>query len=272
MTTMTPIARARRGLFLYRRSLGAHLRATMEYEADFWILIAASVLMQVVGLVFLSAIFARIPSINGWEYWDILLIYSMVFFAEGVGSLFFEGTWRIAWLVNQGELDRYLVRPVSPVLQVLSGDVGVNGLANMVLGAVLIGTSVTKVDVDWTVGRALLAVVLLISAIAVKVGINLATNATAFWINSPYSTFSFAMHQLGDLARYPISIYSVAIRTVITAVIPFAFVSFFPAAAVLGRGTSWRVGLATPLVAAYCLAMGTLVFRRGLLRYESAGA
>ena len=269
---MRAFASFRRGVFLYRRSLGAHIRATMEYEADFWVLIGASVLMQVVGLVFLWAIFQRIPSINGWAYWEIVLIYAMVYFAEGIGSLFFEGTWRLAWLVNQGELDKYLIRPFSPVLQVMSGDVGMNGLGNIVLGAILIGTAVTHVDVHWTAGKVLLAIVLFISSIIVKLAINLATNSTAFWFVSPFSSFAFALHSLGELARYPITIYGAGIRVLVTAAIPFAFVSFFPAAAILGRGPTWWVGLLTPVVAAYCLIVASAVFRRGLRRYESAGA
>ncbi|MEP7055817.1 MAG: ABC-2 family transporter protein [Actinomycetota bacterium] len=262
----------RRNVFLYRRGLGAHIRSTMEYEADFWVLIFASVLMQVVGLVFLWAVFRRIPDINGWAYWDIVMIYAMVFFAEGIGSLFFEGTWRLAWLVNQGELDRYLVRPFSPVLQVMSGEVGVNGLGNIVLGTILIATAAGHVDVRWTLGRVLLAAVLLASAVVIKLSINLATNASAFWLASPFSTFAFAMHSLGDLARYPITIYSLGIRALITAAIPFAFISFFPAAAILHRGPTWWIGLLTPAVAAYCLFVATAIFRRGLRRYDSAGA
>lgn len=269
---MPSIARARRGVFLYRRSLGAHIRATMEYQADFWVLILASVLMQAVGLVFLSAIFSRIPQINGWEFWEIVLVYAMVFFAEGVGSLLFEGTWRISWFVNQGELDRFLVRPFSPILQVMSADVGFNGIGNILMGSIFITAAVTQVDVHWSIGKVLLAIVLLASAVIVKLAINLATNASAFWFTGPFNLFAFSMHSLGDLARYPISIYNIGIRTVITAAIPFAFVSFFPAAAILHRGPSWWVGLLTPAVAAYCLLVAAWVFRVGLRRYESAGA
>jgi ABC-2 type transport system permease protein len=49
-------------------------------------------------------------------------------------------------------------------------------------------------------------------------------------------------------------------------------VSFFPASALLDRGEFAWVGWLTPLVAAYCLAMAGLVFRRGLRRYESTGS
>jgi ABC-2 type transport system permease protein len=192
----------------------------------------------------------------------------------------FEGTWNLSWFVNRGELDFMLLRPVSPVAQVMSSAIGMNGLGNLLLGGTLIGLSLMHVHVHWTAARIVMAVVLLLSAIAIKIGLNLATNASAFWLQNPFSAFAFSMHQLGDLARYPITIYALAAQALITAAIPFAFISFFPAGAVFSKG-DWQVGgvdlplrwlgLATPLVAAYCLGLGVLVFRRGLRRYESAG-
>jgi ABC-2 type transport system permease protein len=53
---------------LYFRFLGAHLRAILEYQADFWVMALATVLIQVVSLVFLSAVFAKVPNHNGWSF------------------------------------------------------------------------------------------------------------------------------------------------------------------------------------------------------------
>lgn len=257
---------------LYRRGLGAHLRAALEYEADFWLLIVAAVLTQAVGLVFLGAIFARVPHLDGWRFADVALIYSLVVIAEGIGSLFFEGAWRLAQRVNQGELDYLLVRPYPVVLQVMSCDIGLNGLGNLVSGGALLGWSLWRVDVSWTPGLALGAPVLFVSAILIKLAINLATNASAFWLRSPFSIFAFAMHQVGDLARYPMTVYATGIQVALTVAVPFAFISFFPASALLGRGEFSWIGWLTPLVAAYCLAMAGWVFRRGLRHYEGTGS
>lgn len=269
-----------RPVTLYARCLGVQIKAVLEYQADFWILVVASVLMNLVGFVFLWTIFTKIPDVNGWTFWQVVVVYALVFVAEGVGSLFFEGAWSLAFLVNRGELDFMLLRPVSPISQVMSCAVGMNGLGNLLLGGVLIGLGLGHLHLHWTPGRVALALLLLISAIAIKVGLNLATNASAFWIQSPFGNFAFSMHQLGDLARYPITIYALAVQAMISVAIPFAFISFFPAATIFSKG-DWHegpvtlpvrwIGLATPLVALYCLGMGIYLFRRGLRRYESAG-
>ncbi|MEV6929760.1 ABC-2 family transporter protein [Dactylosporangium sp. NPDC051485] len=255
---------------MYFRLLGAHIRALLEYEGDFWIMMGGTIVMQVVNVVFLSAIFAKVPAINGWTFWAVVAMFAMVAIAEGVGSLFFEGMWNLAWQINQGELDYMLVRPYPVVLQVSSANIGINGLGNILTGGLMLGAALSHVDVSWSAPRILLGAVVIVSAIAIKVAINLATNAAAFWMQSPGPIFAFAVHQAGDLARFPISVYPLALKAALGFALPFAFVSFFPVTFLLGHGQAW-VGLLTPLVAVYCLAMAAWIFRRGLTRYESAG-
>jgi ABC-2 type transport system permease protein len=256
---------------LYLRLLGAHFRSLMEYEADFLILAAATVLMQVVNIVFLAALFKEVPALNGWTFWSVLMMFGAVALAEGVGSLFFDGMWQLAWHINRGQLDYYLVRPYPVALQSSSAAIGINGLSNIVMGTVMIGTGLAHVDIAWTPWRVLLGVLLLISSVVIKLSINLATNAVSFWLASPTPLFAFAMHQVGDLARFPLSVYPMALKAVLGLALPFAFISFFPVAYLLDTGQSAWVGLLTPVVAAYCAGAAAFIFKRGLRRYESAG-
>jgi ABC-2 type transport system permease protein len=244
----------------------------MEYEADFWVMTLGWLLAQSVGIGFLWAIFSRVPEIDGWRFWDIALIYALVVLGEGFSVLFGQGTWYLARTVHSGELDAILVRPMSPVLQVLSSEVGMNGLGNLVVGGVLLAGAVTHADVTWTPVRVILAVVLFTSGVLVKLGLNLATNCVAFWLPGPNSPGPFAAHTLGELTRFPLTIYGTVVRVVLSVVLPYAFMSFFPATAVLGRGAPLWIGLLTPVVAIYCLTTAVWIFRRGLMRYEGPGA
>jgi ABC-2 type transport system permease protein len=256
---------------LYFRLLSVHLRAMLEYESDFWVMAGATLLTQVVNLIFLTAIFARVPTLRGWSYWAVVAMFGLIALTEGVGSFFFEGTWRIAEAINQGTLDYLLVRPYPLVLQLTSSEIGINGLTNIVTGCLMIGVAAAKAGVDWSVGRILLAVVLLVSAIAIKLAINLATNAVSFWLNHPSPLFAMAMHQVGDLAKFPISMYPVGLKIALGVVIPFAFITTFPVGLLTRSGSATWLGWLTPVVAAYCLAVALAIFFRGLRRYESAG-
>jgi ABC-2 type transport system permease protein len=256
---------------LYLRLLGTHIRASLEYEADFWISAFGAAMTQVAGFVFILAVFARVPDINGWTFWTVAALFGVVAFTEGIINLFAEGLWFMAQMKHQADFDYYLVRPYPVVLQVLSSQIGLNGLGNVALGGVLVGVGLAKSSLDWSVGTALLAVLLLFSAVLVRVGILLAAASSCFWLEGPSSIFPFSVHQLGDLAKYPLAIYPSALKAVLGIVLPFAFVSFFPISMLTGEGGTGWWGLLTPLVAVYCLGGALWIFRRGLLRYESAG-
>ncbi len=261
----------RRDVYLYFRLLGQQMKSILAYEADFVVLMFSAILLQLAGFIFIWTIFQRIPDVNGWTFWQVVTMYALIFITEGVGSLFFEGTWFLGYLVWSGDFDQLLVRPASPIVQVIAGRVGFNGLGNLVTGLVLMGIAIANVPVEWTPGRMLMVVILVISASAIRVALNLATAATGFWFRNPWSMVSMFVHQLGELAKYPITIYSVAVQALIVVAIPFAFVSFFPTAYIFEVDAFSPIGLLTPLVAVYCVIMSGVVFRIGLRRYESSG-
>ncbi len=265
------LRRARWLVYIYFRCLGQQMKAILAYEADFVILMISAGLVQITGLLFIWTVFLRIPDINGWTFWQVVMMYSLIFITEGVGSLFFEGTWRVSRLVYNGNFDQILVRPVSPIVQVMAGAVGFNGLGNIVTGGALMAISLGNVHVQWTPGRLLMLVILIISAATIRVAINLATSASAFWIRTPWSMVPMFVHQLGEFAKYPITIYSMAVQAVVVVAIPFAFVSFFPTAYLFNIESWSAIGLLTPLVAVYCMFMAVWIFQVGLRRYESTG-
>jgi ABC-2 type transport system permease protein len=261
----------RRLIYLYFRCLGQQMKAILAYEADFVVMLFSAVIVQIAGFLFIWTIFQRIPTINGWTMWQVVMMYALIFVTEGVGSLFFEGTWRLSNLVYTGQFDQMLVRPLSPIVQVLANAVGFNGLGNIVTGLVLIVIGILNTPVQWTPGRLLMLVILVASAATIRVAINLGSAASAFWIKAPWSMVPMFVHQLGEFAKYPITIYSVAVQALIVIAVPFAFVSFFPTAFIFGV-EAWSIqGLLTPLVAIYSVVMAVWLFRVGLRRYESTG-
>jgi ABC-2 type transport system permease protein len=262
----------RRGIRLYRRCLGAHLRASLEYEADFWLMIFAAFLAQVVPLVFIGAVFARIPDLNGWTMAEVVLITSLVVLAEGIGSLLYEGAWGLPWRVNQGEMDYLLVRPYSVLLQITSGKIGLNGVGNLLTGGLMFGWALANADVDLSPSGILLLIVMVISGVFVKFSIVMAATSVSFWLIGPNFNLAIALHQVGDLARYPLTVYGGAVRLGLTVLLPFGFVSFYPAAAVLRPETYRWATVVTPLVAGLCVLLMRRIVRAGLRRYESAGA
>lgn len=260
-----------RTLFLFTRFVAQNIKIKLEYKADFVLMLFAGSILQLLGLLFLGVLFSKIPPIQGWSMWEIVLLLASIYFTEGVVSFAFEGMWRMMRVVNMGELDRMLLRPVSPILQIVTYDLGIHGVGNMLTGIVLFVIALGQTHVTWTPDRILFMPVFLVSAAAIRIAISFAANCSAFWLTSFYNAFPLMVYQMADFAKYPTTLYTQPIPFFITVVLPYAFISYIPAVYIFNK-EPWGIGAwLAPVVALWCIVIARSVFYHGLRRYDSPG-
>jgi ABC-2 type transport system permease protein len=84
----------------------------------------------------------------------------------------------------------------------------------------------------------------------------------------PVTQMVFTMN---EFAKYPLSIYHSSIRILLTWIIPYGFVSFYPASYLLGRDVGPLVWL-SPFVALVFIFIAYRVWLFGLRHYSSTGS
>ncbi|MNV83511.1 hypothetical protein D3C71_1773230 [compost metagenome] len=112
---------------------------------------------------------------------------------------------------------------------------------------------------------------LFVTAVIIRVSINLAGNSAAFWIRNAGNAFPLMVHNLSDLAKYPITLFPRAIRVFVSTVLPYAFISFYPATYIFGKSGWSGWWMLAPVAALGSAAAAYGIFRFGLSRYESTG-
>lgn len=262
----------RRTVYLYARLFSQQLKAILEYQADFLILVVAAMLTQVLGLVFIWLVYQRIPIVQGWSYWEVIFVFAMVNFSTGISQFFFEGTWRISGLINTGGFDLILLRPVSPTLQILSGAVGMNRLGNALLGGIMMFQALSHVDIDWSILRVTIFILLFLCALVIRIAINLISNSLSFWTGAPGNAFPMMVSSLSEFVKFPLTIYSTFVQLFFSIVIPYAFINFYPASFLFNKPMGAMMGLLTPVVTVLFAAASVWMFRAGLRRYEGTGS
>lgn len=115
-----------------------------------------------------------------------------------------------------------------------------------------------------------LAVVMLAAGLVAAYGLWLLVVCTSFWFVR-VDNLRYLLSAVSDAGRWPIGVYGGFARLVLTAIVPIALVTSYPAMALLGRLT----GLAA--IGAVAVALGlTLASRfawtRALGRYSSASS
>jgi ABC-2 type transport system permease protein len=269
---MSLIRRIARLLRIYLKLQLLHLRVALEYEADFWIIVAGSLLQNGAGFVFVWVLLSRIPQIGGWSLWEVAVLYALAIIPGGLVELFADGAWSLRRLVNTGELDRILVRPISPAMQVVTDSAGIHGVASILLGGYLLARAAHEIPIALTPGHLVFLLVTLLGGSLVIASIDFLTSSVVFWDHSQNSSFSFLVRNTGEFAKFPLTAYGPAVRALLTWVLPFAFVSYFPGAVLLGKpDVPTGLGYLSPVAGLVVAAVASVVWRLGLQRYQGTG-
>lgn len=261
-------------LYIYGKLLSLQLRVRLAYETSFWVGMVGLGLLSVSGIVVVWALFQQVATIAGWRLWEIAFLYGLTLLPRGLGDLLGEGVWTLRFLINQGDFDRMLVRPLSPFFQVTTYSlVSTYGLSNAVVGSVLLWRAAHELHLMGNVGALLLLLITLVSASLMYILLGFLTNLDVFWNPSPQSSVPSLVHELLEFTKFPLSIYQRSLQFLLTWLFPFALVSYYPSLVLLGKanGQAWWLGYSAPLAA---LGMGLLsgwVWRQGLTRYQGVG-
>ena len=255
---------------LYRLFLGMHLKSLIEYRASFLFGMAVLFLVQGTNLATIWITMRQVPSLNGWSFNEVLLIYGLVIFSRSCTQMFTESIWVLGFYIREGAFDRLLVRPIDPLFHMLAENFNIEAVGFFLLGGTLIITTGSALGIFASAFNILYLVVAVASGAVIFFAINLITGVSAFWIIDSIPVMG-AVFENYLFAHYPLTIFPRAIQIMLTWIIPYAFVSFYPASFLLGRDVGPLVWL-SPVIAAALLALGYRLWLVGLARYEGTGS
>jgi ABC-2 type transport system permease protein len=233
-------------LIFYRYSILQEL----EYRVNFLANIFMSVFWLAWAILGVSVFFLHSDKMGDWTYPEVLMVVALFTFFTGVMEAFLRpNVGAVIEQIRDGTFDFVLTRPVNTQFIASLRTITVWRLSDIVIGLGLIVYSLRRLGISPTQSQILMFVVMLFSAIAIVYSIWLAMVALAFWfvkIDNITELF-FAFY---EAARYPVTIYRGIVQTLLTFIVPIAFVTTFPASALLGRldpSTAW-IGIAFAIV------------------------
>lgn len=261
-----------RFLKLYKVFIFQRLKMLMEYRVDFLTGAMSFMINQITNIIFISIIFSQIPHLDGYLFYEIIFIYGFSLVPKGLDHLFTDNLWKVAYfVVRKGDFDKYLIRPISPLVHVIIETIQFDALGEFVVGVILVVYSSVKLSMNYTFVNIVFMLVAMIFGAVIFTAIKIIGAAIAFWIKQSGSILQI-FYGVSDFARYPTTIYNNSVRNIITYIIPFAFTAYYPAKYIL-RGSSPLFNIGGVVIAAIILlGVSLIVWNKGLSAYESAGS
>jgi ABC-2 type transport system permease protein len=264
--------RAISGLTLYLAYLAQHIKSRMSYRADFVVANLLFVFMAASQILFVSLVFSQVRQVNGWGFWEVLLIYGLSSLTIAVCQCFTGIVTHLPYMIIRGEFDQMLTRPVSPLWLMVMTRFNDRWLVTILVRLLVLLTAAGHVftAVRWSTVALLTGFFL--CGLTITVAINVIFAALAFYVLEIRALYHLYLGDLYNLSYYPLTIYGDLLQLLLTWVFPLAFVSFVPISHLVDKTSYARLAALPPLVAAIMVVLARHLWQRGLRAYESTGS
>lgn len=247
------------------------LLAELEYRAHFLTMSLTSLAWSAASLALLGVIVRNVRAVGEWTESGMWLLTGTFMLSRALADLFLSRNMEeLSRIVNEGELDFVLARPLDSQFVVSTRYISVKHLPAVLLGLAVVVGAADRAKVLVTPPTAALYAALVLAGLAIVYSLWF-MSVTLIVFSQRIHNIAALMHALFDVARVPTDVYGRILGALLTLVLPFAFMATVPARALLGR-LDWPLATYGLVAAGLFLVASHHFWRFALRRYESASS
>lgn len=248
-------------LKFFQHAIYTNLKLSLSLRAAFLITLVLTVLKQLLFLVAWNFFFQKYQQVRGWDFNLMLAMYGLVCFSMGVAEGFFYGLKDFPKMIDNGQLDTFLLQPKNLVLNIAISKGDVASFGEIIAGLLFIGSS----------GYALKAfpiiIVLLLLSALFMFSLLLYIGCIAFFFKNSFDFIRELNLNAVIVATQPNVAYKGALKMLTFTILPVGILSFLPVEYL--RTGLWEYLALAVLGVIVFFGVACFVFKMGLRRYES---
>lgn len=243
----------------------------LQFRVDFFFRIGMDIVFYIVNILFFDVMYTHTDLIGGWDRSQMMIFVAGFLMIDALNmTLFADNLSNISFLVNRGDLDYYLIRPVSSLFFLSLQNFSASSFVNLLMAGGLLTAALLSCSSPITIPSLLLFLLLLLNGTFLRYLVRMFTIIPVFWLHSNRGLEMMFYHLIRFMER-PDAIYTGAIRVVLTTVLPFSLMISFPARLLI-NGFDLRLVVHIAAVTAALLMMVVYFWKRGLRAYSSASS
>ena len=171
-------------------------------------------------------------------------------------------------MLIQLKFDKILLRPVHPLISIIGSSKEFTALGYFGLGLFLTITMLIKLAIPITIILVIKIILFSIVGATIIGAINTIFSIASFWTYRSNEVI-WSFYRVYTFAQYPLDIYNKFIKLLITAILPFAFVAYYPSMNYLGM--NGEMVYIAPIIMIILWLLAIRVWNLALNRYRSTG-
>ncbi len=217
-------------------------------------------------LVLLSLISNQVEQVSGYTFDQMILFFLFFNLFDIIGQLLFRGIYWFREQIISGEFDFRLVKPMNPLFQALTRETDILDMPLLIV----ILFFIAKSAIHQPLPNLIFFFILFINGFVIVAAIHIFVAALGILTTEVDHTIMI-YRDLSSMARFPIDIYTLPIRALLTFIIPVAIAFTIPAKAFMGlinlHTIIWSI-----LAALVFFFLSLRFWRFALTKYSSASS
>ena len=251
-------------------------RSALQYRVSFVSAILGGIAIQGTPLLFVSILLSHFDTIGGWPSADIRLLFAVRLAAHALFVITSSALFDIDLVVQSGDMDRFLTRPVSVFPQILTRWAPLMAVGDVLLALTCLAVFVPGSSVDWNLARIAFLIVAIVGGGFAEIGIHTFISGLTFISGTTSPLRMLAETTTTQLGPFPLAIFGSPGLIALSTGFPIAFIAYLPVSALVDRADglvipAWVADI-SPLGGVLILAGGVAFFDRMVRRYVSPGS
>jgi len=248
-----------------------NVQMALAYRADTVVSILLNLMWLGWELLSLNIIFSNTTSLGGWGLGELIALLGVFRLVNTMMmAIIWPNTEKFNQSIRDGSMDYTILQPVNSMFLVTFSRITVWRIWDLVLAIVLIVVGI-NISGDTTTPLSILTFILLtVSGAVVIYSLWIVLIALTFWFTK-FDNNVTILHALLDAGRYPVTVYPVWLRIIVTFVIPIAVATTIPLQALRGDLNINQVILFFTIgIVSFLIA--SRVWKSGLKQYSGASS
>ncbi|HKP97186.1 MAG TPA: ABC-2 family transporter protein [Fibrobacteria bacterium] len=260
-----------RYLRLYGHFMRFSISRALEFRIDFFFRVFMDLAYYGIQIAFYQVVFLQTPLLGGWDSRQTFIFMSGFLVVDAITmTVVSNNLWFLPVAVNRGDLDYYLVRPVSSLFFLSLRDFAANSFLNLLFAIGIFAWALSRASFPLTFASVSLYLAMLLAGAFLHYMMHLIIILPVFWLQSG-SGLHAIFYSMSRFMERPDRIFTGWVRKVLVTVFPFCLMASFPARLFL-EGLRWEVLAHFLAVTAGVFGAILLIWRAGLRAYSSASS
>ncbi|NBJ90140.1 hypothetical protein D5270_11700 [Acutalibacter sp. 1XD8-36] len=269
---------AKRTFLLVKSFMVIAFKRETAYRATFLSGIIGQWISYGATFISLYILATNFGQVDGWNGSEIMVLYSMSLLSYSIGGIFlFNFSTGLSRRIRSGEFDDSLTKPIPPLAHaILSSGFNVCYISHISISIMVFVFSLISLNYSMSFVNCVFIIFAILSGAMIQAAAFIASSTMAFFTVGNNPLIDFIMYDVKEFTNYPLGIFPKGIQYILTFILPFAMMNFYPASTLLNKslpeGFPTFLPYLSPIIGLIALSLSVFLWNWGLSHYKSTGS